>query len=85
MLLIILTLLLAAAPLTAAAQVTSVATETTLTGRALRTPDWTDATREKLQFDGEEDEAIRILSAVVDGNALGYWPAEVELVGALAE
>lgn len=38
----------------------------------------------KLQFDGAESEAARILHALVIDNALGYWPAEAELVGALA-
>ena len=37
----------------------------------------------KHQFDGDPENAARVLRAVVAANALGYWPAEVELVGAL--
>ena len=38
----------------------------------------------KMQFAGKNSEAVRIMSAVVEDNALGYWPAEIELVGALS-
>lgn len=37
------------------------------------------------QFEGEKQEAARILSDVVKESALGFWPAEVELTGALAD
>ncbi len=37
----------------------------------------------KAQFEGDKKTAARILRKVVSENALGYWPAEVELVGAL--
>ena len=37
----------------------------------------------RLQFAGQRREAVRVLTALVDDSALGYWPAEVELVGAL--
>lgn len=37
----------------------------------------------KYQFAGDIDAATRILTTVVEDNALGYWPAEVELAGAL--
>lgn len=37
----------------------------------------------KYQFDGDRESAARVLRAVVAANALGYWPAEVELIGAL--
>lgn len=39
----------------------------------------------KAQFDGDKKEAVRILTGVVADNAFGYWPAEVELVGALKD
>lgn len=39
----------------------------------------------RLQFSGDKQEAVRIMTAVVDANPLGYWPAEVELVGSLDE
>ena len=34
----------------------------------------------RLQFAGDKPEAVRVLTAVVEDNALGYWPAEVDLV-----
>ncbi len=37
----------------------------------------------KKQFEGDPEEAVRILRGVVAENAFGYWPAEVELTGAL--
>lgn len=39
----------------------------------------------RLQFDGDRKAAARILKKVVADNALGYWPAEVELTGALRD
>jgi len=35
----------------------------------------------RAQFDGRRDAATQILNNIVSSNALGYWPAEVELVG----
>jgi tetratricopeptide (TPR) repeat protein len=34
----------------------------------------------RLQFDGDEVESTRVLTELVTESALGYWPAEVELV-----
>lgn len=34
----------------------------------------------RLDFDGRTDESTRVLSELVADNALGYWPAEAELV-----
>lgn len=39
----------------------------------------------KLQFEGKREEAARILSGTVSDSSFGFWPAEVELVGALAD
>lgn len=39
----------------------------------------------RLLFDGNRDESTRILSELVAANALGYWPAEVELVRRMSE
>ncbi len=39
----------------------------------------------KLQFAGDEREAARVLTGVVEDNALGYWPAEVELLALLGD
>ena len=39
----------------------------------------------RLQFAGDKQEAVRVLTGVVEENALGYWPAEVELLALLGD
>ena len=34
----------------------------------------------RLEFDGRRDESTRVLTELVNDSALGYWPAEVELI-----